>query len=75
MPRLGREIDPAIAEAIGEGIKAGAFWRAARLNPNTAHVWETMGADFTKRAKALLSEAAPRLVREPGRARSRRRQR
>lgn len=55
------EADEAIAEAIQEGIKAGVFRHAARLNPRTAAAWNCHGDMHSERVQALLGEAMDRL--------------
>jgi hypothetical protein len=50
---------PEIAEAIVAGARAGAFWKAARLNPD-AEAWERIGATFHAQADALLSAVVSR---------------
>lgn len=46
-----------IAEAIGEAVKAGVFWRAARLNPETAEVWERLGRSHHERSQEFLGRS------------------
>jgi hypothetical protein len=54
------KVDPAIEEAIVEGAKAGVFWKAARLNPMTAAVWEGLARQASSRAAGLLRRAVNR---------------
>lgn len=55
------EVDPAIAAAIDEAVKAGVFRRAAKLNPMQADIWNALGADHTSKAATLLYEAVRRI--------------
>lgn len=55
------DVDPAVAEAIIEAVKAGVFWNAARLNPKTRATWEQFAAVHHDRAGTLLAEAVDRL--------------
>ena len=48
---------PEIAEAISEGVKAGVFRRAARLNPHSAALWSDCAEPHTETAKQLLLRA------------------
>lgn len=43
--------------AITEARRAGAFWKAARLNPNTAATWGRFGVEAHMNAARLLEEA------------------
>lgn len=58
----GEAVDPAIAEAISEGAKAGIFWTAARFNPGVAATWEGFGRRHSKAAAACLGAGVARLI-------------
>jgi hypothetical protein len=55
------EVDDGIAEAIQEGIAAGVFRRAARLNPKFNETWSQFATEHTDRADTLLTDAMKRL--------------
>lgn len=57
----GWQVDEAIGEAILEGIKAGVFRRAERLNIKSGKLWATIAQEHTNRAATLLDEAMNRL--------------
>lgn len=50
------EADARIVEAIEEGIRAGVYRRAARLNPKTARTWQSFADLHSERVQALLDE-------------------
>lgn len=54
-------IDHAIVEAIQEAVSSGIFRRAARLNPKSAEVWDTLAEPHSQRAAILLDSAIIRL--------------
>jgi hypothetical protein len=58
--RWSRRIDPAIEEAIREGVKAGAFWTAAKFNPLSAKIWEQLAQHHARAATNLLRTFADR---------------
>lgn len=55
------QVDPAIAQAIEEAVKAGVHWTAARLNPKTAKTWQSFAELHHERASRLLERAITRL--------------
>lgn len=58
----GEAVDPAIAEAISEAVKAGVFWTAARFSPGVAATWEGFGRRHSKVATACLGAGVARLI-------------
>lgn len=61
---MAEEVDWAVGLAIEEAVKAGVFWRAARLNPLTRDVWEALAAPHSQKVTSLLDDAMTRL--DPG---------
>lgn len=57
----GWQVDEAIGEAIREGIAAGVFRRAERLNIKSRKLWATIAQEHTDRAATLLDQAMNRL--------------
>lgn len=53
--------DHGICEAIEAAVQAGVFRAAARLNPKTARVWNTLAEPYSKRAATLLDDAIIRV--------------
>lgn len=51
------EVDGKISEAIAYAVKAGVFWRAARLNPKTRDVWAGLAAPHHEAAVRCLNDA------------------
>jgi hypothetical protein len=49
--------DQAIVQAIQEAVLAGAFRSAARHNPKSARVWDTLAEPYSRRVAALLETA------------------
>lgn len=49
--------DQAIVQAIQEAVQAGVFRRAARHNPASARVWNTLAEPYSQRAATLLAVA------------------
>jgi hypothetical protein len=55
------EVDRDVRDAIREGVEAGVYRRAQRLNPRTAGVWDEIARPHSERATTLLNEAMQRL--------------
>jgi hypothetical protein len=55
------EIDAAIGRAIEEAVRAGVFWRAARLNPKARKTWEGFAELHHDEAAAALAIVASRV--------------
>lgn len=53
--------DQAIVQAIQEAVQAGVFRRAARHNPASARVWDTLAEPYSQRASNLLDLAIRKL--------------
>lgn len=49
------DLHPLIAEAIMEGVKAGIFRRAARLNRGSAKTWHALAAPHSRKAAKILA--------------------
>lgn len=54
------KVRPEIAEAIAEGVRAGVFRRAERLNPRTAETWNSLAEPHSQRVGALMERVTGR---------------